>query len=290
MSPIGALVDPQQESEAITRIVRLALEEDRVDADVTTLSLDVFDDPVRAEVVAKAPGVLSGTPVFREVFHQVDARVRITAHKQDRELLSPGDVVLELFGNEGAILRGERTALNFLQRLSGVATLTRQFVERLAGTGVTLLDTRKTTPGMRLLEKRAVRDGGGTNHRIHLADMAMIKDNHIRMAGSITRAVEAVRRSHPGVTIEVEAQDLDQFREALELPVEVIMLDNFTDEMVREALLANRGRRRLELSGNVTLDTISERAVPGIDFISVGALTHSYRSLDLSLEIRPEKG
>ena len=152
---------------------------------------------------------------------------------------------------------------------------------------MTLLDTRKTTPGMRQLEKQAVRDGGGRNHRRDLAEMAMIKDNHIRMAGGITRAVASVRRNSGGVKIEVETQDLDQFREALELDVDVIMLDNFSDEMVGQAVALNRGRRSLELSGNVTLDTIGQRAQRGIDFISVGALTHSFRSLDLSLEIRP---
>lgn len=288
MKTLGSGPDPREEREALSRIVRMALEEDRVDGDVTTLSLKEFDGMVRAEVIAKARGVLSGTPAFREVFHQVDPEVRVEARRRDGDLLAPGDLAVELIGMEGSILRGERTALNFLQRLSGIATLTRNFVKCLEGSGVTLLDTRKTTPGLRLLEKRAVRDGGGANHRIHLADMAMIKDNHIRMAGSITLAVEAVRRHSPGVAVEVEAQDLEQFREALELPVDVIMLDNFTEEMVRRAVALNRGRHRLELSGNVTLETIAERAFPGIDFISSGALTHSYRSLDLSLEIRPD--
>lgn len=287
MKPIGKGVDPREEKQALEDIVRLALSEDQVDSDVTTLSLGAFDAPVRAEVVAKAAGVLSGTLAFVETFRQVDSRVRIKSRRHDGETLAAGDVVLELNGMEGSILRGERTALNFLQRLSGVATMTRSFVERLSGSGITLLDTRKTTPGMRLLEKRAVRDGGGVNHRLHLADMAMIKDNHIRMAGSITLAVKAVRRLYPDVAVEVETQDLDQFREALELPVDVIMLDNFSDDMVRQAVELNRGHMRLELSGNVTLDTIARRAITGVDFISVGALTHSYRSLDLSLEIRP---
>lgn len=287
MNQIGKGVDPSEEKAAVEIIVRLALSEDQVDRDVTTLSLGAFDAPARAEVVAKAVGVLSGTTAFVETFRQVDPRVRIESRRPDGEILAPGDVVLELNGMEGSILRGERTALNFLQRLSGVATMTRSFVERLSHTPVTLLDTRKTSPGMRLLEKRAVRDGGGANHRLHLADMAMIKDNHIRMAGSIALAVEAVRRHSPDVGVEVETQDMDQFREALELPVDVIMLDNFSDEMVKQAVALNQGRRRLELSGNVALDTIARRVIPGISFVSVGALTHSYRSLDLSLEIRP---
>jgi len=288
MKALGSKPDPREEQEALRRIVRLALEEDRVDKDVTTLALEAFDGEVRAEVIAKARGVLSGTPAFREVFRQVDPNISVESRHRDGDFLVPGDLVLELTGKEGSILRGERTALNFMQRLSGIATLTRSFAKRLEGSGVTLLDTRKTTPGMRLLEKRAVRDGGGANHRIHLADMAMIKDNHIRMAGSISLAVEAVRRHSPEVAVEVEAQDLEQFMEALELPVDVIMLDNFTEEMVRRAVALNRGRRRLELSGNITQETITGRALPGIDFISSGSLTHSYQSLDLSLEIRPE--
>lgn len=287
MKPLTSAADPKEERKALRRIVRLALAEDHVDEDATTLSLREFDAPVRAEVVAKAAGVVSGIPAFRETFRLVDAGVRIRSLRHDGDRVETGDVLLELQGMEGSILRAERTALNFLQRLSGVATMTRNFVRRLEGTGVTLLDTRKTTPGMRLLEKRAVRDGGGANHRQHLADMVMIKDNHIRMTGSIALAVQAVRRNHPHLPVEVETQDLNQFREALALPVDVIMLDNFSDEMVAEAVSMNRGLRRLELSGNVTLDTITQRVRPGIDYISVGALTHSYRSLDLSLEIRP---
>lgn len=275
------------EEQGWIRLVKMALAEDRVTEDVTTGALREFDALALAEVVAKARGVISGCRVFREVFFQVDPDVSISFLRQDGDSVNPGDVVMTLRGMEGSILRAERTALNFLQRLSGIATLTNRFVQRLEGTGVTLLDTRKTTPGMRQLEKQAVRDGGGRNHRRDLAEMAMIKDNHIRMAGGITRAVASVRRNSGGVKIEVETQDLDQFREALELDVDVIMLDNFSDEMVGQAVALNRGRRSLELSGNVTLDTIGQRAQRGIDFISVGALTHSFRSLDLSLEIRP---
>jgi nicotinate-nucleotide pyrophosphorylase (carboxylating) len=196
-----------------------------------------------------------------------------------------GDLVLEVGGRESSILKGERTALNFLQRLSGVATLTRRFVEKLGPCRAVLLDTRKTTPGMRYLEKNAVRHGGGRNHRLNLEDMAMVKDNHIAMAGGITAAVERVRASCPGKTIEVEVKNIAELEEALAMGVELVMLDNFPLERVREAVAVNLGRARLEISGNVTLENIAEKASTGVDFISAGALTHSFHSLDLSLKI-----
>jgi nicotinate-nucleotide pyrophosphorylase (carboxylating) len=175
--------------------------------------------------------------------------------------------------------------LNFLQRLSGVATLTRQFVEELRPFAVELLDTRKTSPGMRYLEKKAVRHGGGRNHRMNLEDMAMVKDNHIAMAGGIAPAVQRVRAAYPGKKIEVEVKNIAELEEALDLGVDLVMLDNFPLDQARAAVAVNRGRARLEASGNVTLENIGEKAATGVDFISVGALTHSFRSLDLSLKI-----
>jgi nicotinate-nucleotide pyrophosphorylase (carboxylating) len=197
----------------------------------------------------------------------------------------PGDLVLEITGRESSILKGERAALNFLQRLSGVATLTRCFMDKLQPYRTVLLDTRKTTPGMRYLEKKAVRDGGGSNHRLNLEDMAMIKDNHIAMAGGIRPAVERVRTACPGKKIEVEVKDIPELEAALALGVEMVMLDNFPPDQVCRAVALNRGRAKLEISGNVTLENIAEKAASGVDFISVGALTHSFRSLDLSLKI-----
>jgi nicotinate-nucleotide pyrophosphorylase (carboxylating) len=196
-----------------------------------------------------------------------------------------GDIVLEIRGYESSILKAERTALNFLQRLSGVASVTRTYVEALKGTSVKLLDTRKTTPGMRYLEKKAVLDGGGNNHRMNLEDMVMIKDNHILMAGSISEAVKKIRKFSPDKRIEVEVKNIKEFEEAVGLNVDIIMLDNFDEITLQKVLMINRKSIKIEISGNITLDNISTRAKYGVDFISVGALTHSYKSLDLSLNV-----
>ena len=271
---------------SVQKLVRLALYEDKVSEDITTNSLLAFDRKVGADVVAREAGILSGTLPFVITFAEVDAQVDIQLLKNDGETLEPGEVVLRIAGLESSILKAERTALNFLQRLSGIATLTRRYVERLEGTGVTLLDTRKTTPGMRLLEKKAVRDGGGSNHRLNLESMAMVKENHIRMAGSITVAVERIRISHPDALIEVEVTDLDELSEVLDLDVERVMLDNFPVKLVEEAVRLVNGRIDIEVSGNVSLERIGKLALPGVNFVSVGGLTHSFRSLDLSLLVR----
>ncbi len=273
------------ERQCLEKIVRLALEEDRVRNDVTTNSLAGLDRSARAEVRAKEAGVISGIEAFLQTMHEVDAGLEIDIFAGDGCEVKAGDLVLEVSGRESSILKAERTALNFLQRLSGVATLTRRFVEMLKPYRTLLLDTRKTTPGMRYLEKNAVRHGGGRNHRLNLEDMAMVKDNHIAMAGGITAAVERVRAACPGKTIEVEVKNVTELEEALALNVELVMLDNFPLERVAEAVALNRGRARLEISGNVTLENIAEKAATGVDFVSVGALTHSFRSLDLSLKI-----
>ena len=273
------------ENQCLDRIVRLALEEDRVDADITTTSLLAFDGLARAEVRAKAAGVISGTGVFEKTMQAVDSSLKITVAKADGSSVLPGDLVLEVAGMESSILKGERAALNFLQRLSGVATLTWRFMEKLRPYRTMLLDTRKTTPGMRYLEKKAVRDGGGSNHRLNLEDMAMVKDNHIEMAGGIAAAVTAVRHVFPGKKIEIEVKNIPECEAALALGVEMIMLDNFPLDQVCQAVTLNRGRAKLEISGNVTLENIAEKAATGVDFISVGALTHSFQSLDLNLNI-----
>jgi nicotinate-nucleotide pyrophosphorylase (carboxylating) len=273
------------EQSCLKKIIRLALEEDCIAKDVTTASLLAFDGPARAEVRAKAVGVISGTGVFGKTMQAVDPSLQITVSMADGSSVLPGDLVLEVAGRENSILKGERAALNFLQRLSGVATLTRQFVEKLKPYRAVLLDTRKTTPGMRYLEKKAVRDGGGSNHRLNLEDMAMVKDNHIEMAGGIAAAVAAVRHAFPDKKIEVEVKNIPEYETALALGVEMIMLDNFPLDQVWLAVALNRGRAKLEISGNVTLENIAEKAASGVDFISVGALTHSFHSLDLSLNI-----
>lgn len=270
-------------------IIDLALAEDKISEDITTNSLIDYDNKVNAYVMAKEEGILSGIQVFSETFYKVDPNTRITIIKNDGNVVKKGDIVLELAGHEISILKAERTALNFLQRLSGIATLTGQYVAKLKPFHITLLDTRKTTPGMRYLEKKAVRDGGGTNHRLNLEEMAMVKDNHILMAGSITNAVKKIRAKFPLKKIEVEVKNLTELKESLSLDVDIIMLDNFDIALLEEAFKMkkkNKSKVKFEISGNVTLHNIEEKAVPGIDFISVGALTHSFKSLDLSLEIK----
>jgi nicotinate-nucleotide pyrophosphorylase (carboxylating) len=267
-------------------IVKLALAEDRVGQDVTTLALEDFDRIVTAEVTAKAAGVMSGLDVFTETYMMVDPTVEVRKLKNDGDEVGHAEAVAEIRGAESSILKAERTALNFLQQLSGVATWTRQFVQKIKAYNVSLLDTRKTVPGMRYLQKKAVRDGGGSNHRLNLEDMAMVKDNHIRMAGTITRAVQLVRKRFPAKRVEVEVKNLEELAEALSLEVDMIMLDNFDLPLVKEAVRMTNRRAKLEVSGNVTLDNIEEKAKTGVDFISVGALTHSFSSLDFSLNIR----
>ena len=273
------------------RIIELALCEDKITDDITTNSLLEYDNRVSAYTVAKEDGIVSGIPVFIEIFKKVDPATQIRVLKNDGDHVKRGDIVLEIAGKESSILKAERTALNFLQRLSGIATLTKKYVDKLQPYHITLLDTRKTTPGMRYLEKKAVLDGGGSNHRLNLEDMAMVKDNHIRMAGTISKAVKKIMEKFPQKRIEVEVKDLTELREALTLQVDVIMLDNFDTGLLKEAVKMKKrspGVVQFEISGNVTLENIAEKAIPGIDFISVGALTHSVKSLDLSLEIRGE--
>ncbi len=273
------------ESDLERKIILLALEEDEVLNDVTTNSLSEYDSDISALVIAKGHGVISGTDTFIRVFSEVDKSVVIEVLKGDGSIVKKGDHVITLSGRKTSILKGERTALNFLQRLSGIASLTSDFTSLMKGSGIKLLDTRKTTPGMRYLEKKAVVDGGGTNHRMNLKDMAMIKDNHIKMAGSISKAVELVRENSINVKIEVEVTDINELEEALSNKVDIIMLDNFNNDLLEKAVKLKIPEVKYEISGNVTLDNIQDKLCKGIDFISSGALTHSFRSLDLSLEI-----
>jgi len=271
-------------------IINLALMEDCVQDDITTNSLLNYDNKVIAKVTAKEEGIISGIEPFITTMKTVDSEISIKVLKGDGDRVKQGDLVMEIQGLESSILKSERTALNFIQRLSGIATFTNKFVEHLKPFHTTLLDTRKTTPGMRYLEKDAVKHGGGSNHRLNLEDMAMIKDNHIEMAGSITTAVKAVRKNFPEKKIEVEVKNHTELVEVLELEVDMIMLDNFSLNMLKEAVQTLKdwqksSRPKLEISGNVSLDNIQEKAAVGVDFISVGALTHSFKSLDLSLNI-----
>ncbi len=281
----GARTDDQPLLSAAAPLIELAIAEDIGPGDATSEAVLPPDLHLDAYLVAKAPGVIAGLPIAQAVFARVEPGLCFVPHVEDGQRVSPGDVVAEVSGPARGMLAAERTALNFLQRLSGIATLTRAFVEAVAGTGAVILDTRKTHPGYRALEKYAVRMGGAQNHRSGLYDMLLVKDNHIAAAGSLTAAVQQARAAHPELPIEVEVKDLDELREALALPVGRIMLDNFDLEGIRAAVQLAAGRVKLEASGGVSLERVAAIAATGVDFISVGALTHSAPALDLSLEV-----
>jgi nicotinate-nucleotide pyrophosphorylase (carboxylating) len=271
-------------------LIDAALAEDVGPGDFTTLWTVPEDRRAEARIVAKSPGVIAGSEVAAEVFRRVDPSLEVTVDTEDGAAVKPGDVAMTIRGSARSILTAERTALNFMQRLSGVATVTRRYVQAVEGTGARVIDTRKTTPGMRALEKAAVVAGGGANHRFGLHDMVMIKDNHIAAAGGITSAVEAVRRQNErGLKVEVETTTLDEVREALAAGADRIMFDNMSWPQMHDAVELVRAadpRPETEASGGITLETIHAYAGTGVDFISIGALTHSAPSLDLSLQLR----
>ncbi len=269
---------------SIERVIVDALAEDVGEGDVTTEATVEVDATGTAELLLKEPGVVCGIEAVEAVFRALDPEMRVDALVEDGTLVERTTVVAVVSGSLRAILTGERTALNFLGRLSGVATLTRRYVDAVTGTGVAILDTRKTTPGLRLLEKHAVASGGGRNHRFGLYDGVLVKDNHLLAAGSIAAAVERIRAATP-LPIEVECDTLAQVEEALVANVDAILLDNMTPDELVAAVALVRGRARLEASGGITLDNVREIAETGIDEISIGALTHSARSLDVSLEL-----
>jgi nicotinate-nucleotide pyrophosphorylase (carboxylating) len=264
--------------------IRRALEEDIRGGDLTTNSIVPSEASLRGRIVAKQGGVVAGLHLAEAVWRELDSRITFTANIADGSTVENRTVLAEVDGPARALLTGERTALNFLGRMSGIATLTRQFVDAVAGTQAIILDTRKTAPGLRFIDKLAVRLGGGQNHRTGLFDMVLIKDNHIDFAGSITAAVTRVRDAGVSVEIEVEARTLDHVREALGLGVERVLLDNMTLDVMQEAVQIAGGRAKLEASGNVSLENVLEVARTGVDLISVGALTHSPRVFDVSLE------
>ena len=301
--------------EQIQAIVERALAEDVGSGDVTSQWILPPELGVHGRFLAKAQGVLAGLEVARQVFQQVDERIALQARMKDGHALSKGDIVATVEGPAASILTAERTALNFLQRMSGIATLTGRYVEAVAGTPAVILDTRKTAPGLRLLDKWAVRLGGGQNHRLGLYDMVLIKDNHIAAAGGITQAVERVRRRNrpglrpepveglgpepfdpaqdvpvEGLAVEVEVKSLAELEEALALSVDRIMLDNMGLDEMRRAVEMTAGRVPLEASGNVTLENVAAIAATGVDYISVGALTHSVKALDISLDVEAPYG
>ena len=297
---------------ALRQIVQRALEEDIGSGDVTAEAICEPDQMGRAVIRTKEPCVVAGVPVAQLVFEMLDAQIEFTSHVRDGERLSAHQTVAEISGRLRAILMGERTALNFLQRLSGIATMTARYVEAVKDFSVKILDTRKTAPGLRILDKYAVRVGGGQNHRMGLFDGVLIKTNHIRAAGGIAKAVERARRLAPTtLKVEVEVKDLTELREALDAGADIIMLDNMSLEEMRQAVqlvkgptplspfpkeegekaplpASGRGWGRgplLEASGGVTLENVREIAATGVDFISVGALTHSVKAIDMHLEV-----
>jgi nicotinate-nucleotide pyrophosphorylase (carboxylating) len=270
----------------LDRLIGAALSEDLGERgmDVTTEAVVDKDLMGEARVIAKSRGVLSGTAAAERVFHMVRPPCEYFALVPDGARLEPGDEAVRIVGSLSSILMAERTALNFLQRLSGIATLTRRYADALAPyPGVTLLDTRKTTPGLRFLERAAVRDGGGHNHRDGLWDAILIKDNHVAAAGGVTEAIGRARRAR--MPVEVEVDTLEQLVEALAAGAEMILLDNMSPEQMRRAVELTAGRAKLEASGGMTLEGAVAAAKTGVDRISVGALTHSAPALDLSLEV-----
>ena len=267
-------------------IVRRALEEDVRDGDITTNATVSAAQAARGVFLVKGDCVVAGLDVAVEAFRQLDSTVQATLRRQDGDACRAGDEIAEVVGPARALLVGERTALNFLQRLSGIATRARRFVDA-AGGRITILDTRKTTPGLRAMEKYAVRAGGATNHRVGLYDAILIKENHIHLAGGVRRAVEASRAQHPGRAIEIEAETLDQVDQALEAHAEIILVDNMSTRAISDAVARAKGRAKIEISGGVTLERIPELAATGADYVSVGALTHSAPAIDISFEIEP---
>ena len=271
--------------EAITQLVALALAEDVGAGDLTSRAVVPADSRFRATLTAREPLTLAGMPAVREVYRQLGDPEAVDDSVPDGARVEPGEVLGLVDTNARLALTGERTALNFLQRLSGVATLTRTFVDEIAGTGARILDTRKTVPGLRALEKYAVAMGGGVNHRFGLFDAILIKDNHVAAAGGVTAALHGARKAHSsGVRIQIEVDTLKQLDEALAAGAEFVLLDNMTPTQVWAAVRRTAGRARLEVSGGVALGNVRAYAETGVDDISVGSLTHSARAVDIGLD------
>jgi nicotinate-nucleotide pyrophosphorylase (carboxylating) len=284
VTPLAPLapVDPDDYRDTVRR----ALEEDVRGGDITTNATVSPDQRAHGVFLVKQDCVLAGLDMAFESFRQLDPGIRGVSRRHDGDPCRAGDIVAEVDGSARALLTGERTALNFLQRLSGIATRARRYVEASGGR-ITILDTRKTTPGLRLLEKYAVRAGGATNHRVGLFDAILIKENHIHLAGGVRRAVELCRAGSPGARVEIEAETLAEVDEALEAGAEMILVDNMSTADIREVVARANGRAKIEISGGVTLERIPELAGTGADYVSAGALTHSAPAIDISFEIEP---
>jgi nicotinate-nucleotide pyrophosphorylase (carboxylating) len=266
----------------LNKTVETALAEDIGSGDLTA-HLIAPDTVAHVHILLRENAIVCGRPWFNEVFRQVDSTIHIDWPIQEGSQQASNTVICQLTGNAQKLLTAERSALNFLQLLSGTATTTAQYVAALHGTDCKILDTRKTIPGLRLAQKYAVACGGGKNHRLGLYDQILIKENHISAAGSITQAVETAQTKYPGIVIEVETESLDQLKEALETNADILMLDNYSIEDMFQAVSLNHGQKKLEVSGNVTLDTLASIAATGVDYISSGALTKNIQSVDLSM-------
>jgi nicotinate-nucleotide pyrophosphorylase (carboxylating) len=273
---VNSLLDP----------VDIALAEDLGSGDLTSLFFIPETRASKGRIFAKEASVVAGVETVRRVYQKLDGRVELTILIRDGSRVDAGKTVLEMSGPTRSILSGERVALNFIQRLSGIATLTAQFVEAVHGTGVTILDTRKTTPGLRAMEKAAVKAGGGQNHRMGLYDGVMVKDNHLLAKPELQEAILSIRRIHPDILIEVEADSFDQVRDFVNLKgIDVLLLDNMSPDQLRACVSLRRPGLKFEASGGVSLATVRQIAETGVDFISVGQLTHSARAIDFSLEL-----
>lgn len=279
----------ETKQELIDRLIDLAFAEDIGDGDHTTLSCIPEDAMGRSRLLIKEPGVLAGVEIAKEIFHRFDPTMQVEVLLGDGSEVKPGDVAMVVTGKVRSLLQTERLMLNVMQRMSGIATMTRRYVKQLEGTRTRVLDTRKTTPGMRMFEKEAVRIGGGVNHRIGLFDMILLKDNHVDFAGGIANAIRRAkdycREKGKDLKIEIEVRNLDELRQVLDLGgIDRIMFDNFTPELTRQAVEMVGGRYETESSGGITFDTLRQYAETGVDFISVGALTHSVKGLDMSFK------
>lgn len=271
----------------IESLIDIGFKEDINTGDLTTDLLISADTQKTAVMIAKADGIIAGLPVVEKIFKKLDANVEFILSKNDGDKIKSGDLICTIKGAYRALLTGERLALNFLQRMSGIATETSKYVDAVRDYHTQILDTRKTIPGHRLLDKYAVKTGGGTNHRIGLYDMVMIKDNHISVAGGITNAVNAIRpKIDKNIKIEVETTNLQQVEEALKAGADIIMLDNMDNETMAKAVKLINGKAKVEASGNMSLERVKEVAATGVDYISIGALTHSVKALDISQRIK----
>ena len=276
--------------EAVEALIDFALREDLGPHDITTKSLIKEKDRGSATVLAKEDFLLAGLSVFSRVFFRLDEKISVTSFFKDGEEIKAGDIIAEIKGPLWVLLSGERTALNFLQRISGIATFTRMVVKKVKGYPIKILDTRKTTPGWRVLEKEAVRVGGGFNHRFGLFDGVLIKDNHLQAVGTITQAISLARSNAPvTLKIEVEVNTLKQVDEALKAKADIIMLDNMSLEDMKHAVKKIKGRALVEASGGITLENVASVAKTGIDLISIGALTSAFRAIDISMELEGKK-